>query len=46
MCIRDRGRLIERYDDNEWPLERVSSQLLDGTPRDATRTGSLYGEEP
>ncbi|TNE87586.1 MAG: hypothetical protein EP330_17980 [Deltaproteobacteria bacterium] len=39
------GKLIERYDDNEWPLDRLSSQLLTGTPADATRTGTLYGEE-
>ncbi|MCO4747066.1 MAG: copper-binding protein [Proteobacteria bacterium] len=38
------GQLIERYDDNEWPLDRVASQLLDGQPRDATELGSLYGE--
>jgi len=27
------GRLVERYDDNAWPLDRVVSQLLTGEPR-------------
>ena len=26
------GRLIERYDDTKWPLERVVSQLTTGGP--------------
>lgn len=47
LLILDReGRLIERYDDNAWPLDRVTSQLLSGTPADATTTGTLYGDEP
>lgn len=40
------GHLIERYDDNEWPLDRVSSQLLTGEPSDAPELGSLYGKTP
>lgn len=27
------GTLIERYDDNSWPVERVASQLATGEPR-------------
>lgn len=33
------GALIERYDDNGWPLERVVSQLLTGGP--AAPVGSI-----
>lgn len=35
------GRLIERYDDNEWPLERVVSQLRSGEPKGPQKTGTL-----
>lgn len=34
------GRLVERYDDNRWPLDRVVRQLKTGEPV-ATRTGTL-----
>lgn len=33
LLVLDRGgRLIERYDDNAWPLERVVEQLATGAP--------------
>lgn len=32
LVISPEGRLIERYDDNQWPLDRVVSQLLTGSP--------------
>jgi protein SCO1 len=33
MVIDGNGRLIERYDDNKWSVERVASQLRTGEPR-------------
>ena len=32
MITRPDGTLVERYDDNRWPLERVVSQLKTGEP--------------
>ena len=32
MVLDGSGALIERYDDNAWPLDRVVSQLLTGGP--------------
>lgn len=45
MVVTDRdGTVIERYDDNEWPLDRVASQLRTGEPRlPAGQGGSRYG---
>lgn len=37
------GRLVERYDDNRWPMDRVVQQLRTGTPR-AAITGTVTGE--
>jgi hypothetical protein len=39
MVLDANGALIERYDDNGWPLERVVSQLLTGGP--AAPVGSI-----
>lgn len=45
MVVTDRdGTVIERYDDNEWPLDRVASQLRTGQPRlQPGQGGSRYG---
>lgn len=32
LVLDSRGRLVERYDDNAWPLERVVRQLRTGGP--------------
>lgn len=32
LVLDDQGRLVERYDDNAWPLERVVTQLRTGEP--------------
>ena len=32
LVISGEGKLIERYDDNRWPVERVVQQLLSGGP--------------
>ena len=29
------GRLVERYDDNAWPLDRAATQLQTGAPKAA-----------
>lgn len=44
MLILDRdGTVIERYDDNDWPLERVALQLRTGEPRKpAGELGTRY----
>jgi protein SCO1 len=42
LLILDRdGRLIERYDDNTWPLDRVAGQLRTGEPPGPRSTGTL-----
>ncbi len=44
MLVTDRdGTIIERYDDNNWPLDRVASQLRSGQPRPPPgQLGSRY----
>lgn len=38
------GRLVERYDDLRWPLDRVVSQLREGEPAASGPLGTVYPE--
>lgn len=45
LLVIDRGgRLLERYDDNRWPLERVVEQLSTGGPASTGASGTLTPE--
>jgi protein SCO1/2 len=45
LVIGKDGRLIERYDDNQWPLDRVVSQLTTGgPPAPPGSDGTVFGE--
>lgn len=45
MVIDAEGRLVERYDDNRWPTDRVVSQLVTGDPPAPPGIiGSIYPE--
>jgi len=41
LILDGEGRLIERYDDNTWPLDRVVEQLKTGAPKGPKETGTL-----
>jgi protein SCO1/2 len=39
------GRMVERYDDNNWPVERVVQQLKTGAPKASSgSSGTIYPE--
>lgn len=47
LLVLDReGRLIERYDDAHWPLERVVTQLATGGPPAPPNTSGTLSEPP
>jgi protein SCO1/2 len=41
LILDEDGRLVERYDDNAWPLDRVVRQLRTGGPPGPEATGTL-----
>jgi len=44
LILDGEGKLVERYDDNEWDLDRVVSQLRTGEPKGPAKTGTLKGK--